>query len=165
MSPPLKNGALRGLGEPTGWLLAIDPGKRTGVCIYAPTINDTRVSGVYTSNTAALDELPQLLKQLLRWAGPGGPQLVIVENFMLQSRSAVQQSGSDMPSSQGIGMCRTACEWTGTEMVLVSPQIKRAGHMSLDAGGLAAWQAARNDHERDAVDIMSYALREMRRKP
>lgn len=153
MSPPLKNGALRGLGEPTGWLLAIDPGKRTGVCIYDAL-------GGYRVNTAALDELPGLLQQLLL----GEPQLVIVENFMLQSRNAVQQSGSDMPSSQGIGMCRTACEWTGTEMVLVSPQIKRAGHMSLDARGLAAWQAARNDHERDAVDIMGYALREMRRK-
>jgi hypothetical protein len=155
MSPPLKNGALRGLGEPTGVLLAVDPGKRTGVCVYSEV-------GGYRVNTAALDELPGLLHTML--AGRA-MSFVIVENFMLQSRSAVQQSGSDMPSSQGIGMCRVACEWTGTEMVLVTPQIKRAGHMSLDARGLAAWQAARNDHERDAVDIMGYALREMRRKP
>lgn len=149
MSAPTKNGALRGLGEPKGAILVVDPGTRCGICVLDPDIG-------YSVNTAQLDELPGLL----RWMLPG-PVFVVVEDYHLVK--AVVQMGSDMPSSQGIGMCRTACEWTDTQMFLVPPNIKRAGHQALDAKGMAAWRSCRNEHERDVVDITGYVLREMRR--
>jgi hypothetical protein len=153
MAVPSKNGALRGLGEPKGTLVVIDPGKRTGVCVFHPAHG-------YTVNTAGLDELPLLLRVLLL----NEPVLLACEDYhLVGGRLAQQQAGSDMPSAQGIGMCRVACEWTDTLMVLVQPNNKRAGHAALDARGLAAWQACRNPHERDAVDLCSYVLREMRR--
>jgi hypothetical protein len=146
---PTKNGALHGLGEPRGTLVVIDPGKRTGVCVYTP---DTG----YSVNTAHLDELPRLLGHLLP-----GPVLLACEDYSL--RGGVRNNDPSMPSAQGIGMCRTACDWTDTAMFLISPGNKRAGHMALDAQGLSAWQACRNDHERDTVDLTGYVLREMRR--
>lgn len=148
---PIKNGALRGMGEPTGMLVVIDPGKRTGVAVYDPGTG-------YAVNTAGLDELPALLHELLP-----GPVFVACEDFHLTGGRAMQQSGSDMPSSRGIGMCQLACEWTDTPLILVQPGVKRAGFKALDADGLAARAACRNDHERDVVDLTGYVLREMRR--
>jgi hypothetical protein len=147
--PATKNGELRGLGEPTGRLLAIDPGKQCGICVYGPSLS------LFSAWTCPLDELPATLQGRLPCA------YVICEDFSL--KGGVRNNDPSMPSSQGIGMCKTACDWTGTPLVLVQRTVKRAGHQALDAQGLAAYAAARNDHERDAVDIMGYALREMRR--
>ncbi len=60
-------------------------------------------------------------------------------------------------------MARMACHAASIPLYVVQRTSKRAGHQSLDAAGLAAWQAARNDHERDAVDIAGFVLREARR--
>jgi hypothetical protein len=152
MAPASKNGELRGLGEPTGVLIAIDPGKRCGICIY------DKQYGLFVAGVCALDELPSELHANL---SDMKVQYVICEDFSL--KGGVRNNDPSMPSSQGIGMCKTACDWTGTPLVLVQRTVKRAGHQALDAQGLAAYAAARNDHERDAVDIMGYALREMRR--
>lgn len=167
MPSPLKATALRGLGEPRGWFLVVDPGKRTGVAVVC--VRENAAGSRYTriiTNVAALDELPGVLRHLQ--TGPGFEEswtFVVCEDYHLLGGRAMQQSGSDMPSSQGIGMCRTACEWTDTPLYLVPPNIKRAGHQALDAEGRAAYDDCRNDHERDVVDIAGYVLREMRRKP
>jgi len=146
--PATKNGELRGLGEPTGVLIAIDPGKQCGFCVYDRC-------GLFHAWTVPLDEMPSELRGWLP------VQYVVCEDFSLLG--GVRNNDPSMPSSQGIGMCKTACDWTDTPLVLVQRTAKRAGHQALDARGLAAYAAARNDHERDAVDIMGYALREMRR--
>jgi hypothetical protein len=150
MAPASKNGELRGLGEPKSYdtFISIDPGKRCGVCFYSQR-------QIQWTHTADLDDLPRWLRAYLPVS------YVICEDFSL--RGGVRNNDPSMPSSQGIGMCKTACDWTGTPLVLVQRTVKRAGHQALDAQGLAAYAAARNDHERDAVDIMGYALREMRR--
>jgi hypothetical protein len=150
MAPASKNGELRGLGEPEDGLLAIDPGKQCGFCVYDRC-------GLFHAWTVPLDEMPRVLKEQIDL----GLQHVICEDFSL--RGGVRNNDPSMPSSQGIGMCKTACDWTDTPLVLVQRTAKRAGHQALDAQGLAAYAAARNDHERDAVDIMGFALREMRR--
>ena len=169
---PSKNGALRGLGEPKRTIVVIDPGKRCGVCVYTPGAVQWGSGGrevPFAVNTAALDELPGLLHDLLfvgrpDVVGPDGIAFVACEDYhLVGGRLAQQQAGSDMPSAQGIGMCRVACEWTDTTMFLVQPNNKRAGFASLDAAGLAARASCRNDHERDAVDLTGYVLREMRR--
>lgn len=154
MPSPLKAAALHGLGEPRGWFLVVDPGKRTGVAVVdAP-------SQIATS-TLPLDELPDTLQAFMRRSCP--PAFVVCEDFHLLGGKAMQQSGSPMPSAIGIGMLRTACDWTDIALYLVPPNIKRAGHQALDAAGRAAYAACRNDHERDVVDIAGYVLREMRR--
>ena len=155
---PSKNGALRGLGEPRNLtFMVVDPGKRCGVCFY---MTNEPNKPVYSVNTAGLDELPGLLQVLKK---PGIAFVACEDYHLVGGRLAQQQAGSDMPSAQGIGMCRVACEWTDTTMFLVQPNNKRAGFASLDAAGLAARASCRNDHERDAVDLTGYVLREMRR--
>lgn len=157
MPEPLKALALRGLGEPRGSLLVVDPGKATALNVVLP-------GGHMRTNKAALDELPLALHGLLQPSLDGDAvAFVVCEDYHLLSGKAMQQSGSSMPSSQGIGMCRTACEWTDTPLYLVPPNIKRAGHQALDAAGRDAYAACRNDHERDVVDIAGFVLREMRR--
>lgn len=158
MPEPLKALALRGLGEPRGWFLVVDPGKRTGIACVNMHAGGT---GDIQTNVARLDELPAVLGVLRGRANEHA--FVVCEDYHLLSGKAMQQSGSDMPSAQGIGMCRTACEWTDTPLYLVEPGCKRAGHQALDAAGRAAYAACRSDHERDVVDIAGFVLREMRR--
>lgn len=156
MSAPLGAAALRGLGEPKGWFLVIDPGKRTGVAVVDPmrTVDPIR------TNVAALDELSGLLGTFLQ--SVSAPAFVVCEDYT--QHAGPGRSDPKMPSSQGIGMCRTACEWTDTPLFLAPPGCKRAGHQALDAAGRATYDACRNDHERDVVDIAGFVLREMRRK-
>lgn len=156
MAQPSKAEALRGLGEPRGWFLVIDPGKRTGIAMVSTRWN-------IVMDTCPLDELPGMLSSLMEGWSKAPPAFVVCEDYHLLSGKARQQSGSDMPSSQGIGMCRVACDWTDTPLFLVPPNCKRAGHQALNAAGRAAYDAARNDHERDVVDIAGFVLREMRR--
>ena len=135
-------------GEPERFI-AIDPGKNTGACRYH--------FGTYKTITLPLSELPALLLDEVH----GDLDFVAIENFSLVG--GVRNNDPSMPSSQGIGMTRMACHAAGIPLYVVQRTSKRAGHQSLDAAGLAAWQAARNDHERDAVDIAGFVLREARR--
>lgn len=142
---------LVGSGEPTRFL-AIDPGKRCGLLYWT--------QGSYDTNTATLDELPEWLYSHV--ADSAFPlDFVAIEAFSLTGGN--RRNDPSMPSSQGIGMARMACHAAGIPLYVVQRTSKRAGHQSLDAAGLAAWQSARNDHERDAVDIAGFVLREARR--
>lgn len=160
MPEPLKAAALRGLGEPRGSFLVVDPGGRCGVAL---------IDAAWDVYTVQLDELAGDLHHSLWMPRVYGPPdacaaFVVCEDFSLAGgRAGAVQAGSKMPSSQGIGMCRVACEWTDTPLFLMPPNCKRAGHQALDAAGRAAYEAARNDHERDVVDISGFVLREVRR--
>lgn len=154
MSEPKSATALRELGEPRGPFLVVDPGRKTGFLCVA--------SYGWYADTVPLEELPQALRaNLVRDRHEA--MFVVCEDYTL--RGGVANNDPKVPSAQGIGMCRTACDWTDTPFYLVKPGDKRAGHMALDAIGRAAYGAAHNNHERDAVDIAGYVLREMRRKP
>lgn len=160
MPEPLKAAALRGIGEPRGSFLVVDPGGRCGVAIATPSSRDFK----YGASTMSLDELPTYLRAVLMKRETFPISYVVCEDYSLDGgRAGAVQAGSKMPSSQGIGMCRVACEWTDTPLFLVPRNCKRAGHQALDAAGRAAYEAARNDHERDVVDIAGFVLREVRR--
>lgn len=160
MPEPLKAAALRGLGEPRDSFLVVDPGGRCGVGIITPVGTPARID--YVAATAPLDDLSGWLRSMLYPHSIAS--FVVCEDFSLAGgRAGAVQAGSKMPSPQGIGMCRVACEWTDTALFLVPPNCKRAGHQALDAAGRLAYEAARSDHERDVVDIAGYVLREVRR--
>lgn len=151
MPAPLKTSVFVGAGELRGPFLVVDPGARCGIAMVG-------ADGAMRLNTAALDELADALGLALTDAA-----FVVCEDFHLVGGRALQQSGSSMPSAQGIGMCRLACEWTDKALFLAPPICKRAGHKALNAAGRAAYESARNDHERDAADIAGFVLRELRR--
>lgn len=159
MPEPLKAAALRGLGEPRGSFLVVDPGGRCG---FASVVPDHRHMPYFVASLP-LDALASELRACLHDVDQD-IAFVVCEDYSLDGgRAGAVQAGSKMPSSQGIGMCRVACEWTDTPLFLVPRNCKRAGHQALDAAGRAAYEAARNDHERDVVDIAGFVLREVRR--
>lgn len=152
---PLPQTALKGIGTPEVFM-AIDPGQRCGVCLWS-------VAAGWRTSTTVLDELPGLLDAMLRSWGPGcppRPAFVVIENYSLTGGN--RRNDPSMPSSRGIGMAHLACAWTDTPLFLIQRGSKRAGHMALDQVGQLAFQAARNLHERDVVDLAGFALREMR---
>lgn len=131
--------------------LIVDPGKRTGIGVYTST-------GHVDSRAIPLDELPAFLRAQLEGDHPYA--FVVVEDYhLVGGKLGSQQAGSDMPSSIGIGMCRTACEWTDTDLYLVQPNQKREGHAFLDRAGIESYQAATNDHRRDVVDLAGAVCR------
>lgn len=159
MPEPLKVSTLVGAGEPRGSFLVVDPGLKCGVA-------HVDSGSHYHVVSTPLEELPFVLRRALNVYNELGPAtFVVCEDFHLLGGKARQQAGSIMPSSQGIGMCRVACEWTDTPLYLTQPGCKRAGEKALDAAGRAARAACRNDHERDVVDIAGFVLREMSRQP
>lgn len=149
---------LVGAGEPMGRTLAFDPGGTTAYASFTPwTVTQGR--DVYSAGKAPLDDVPYELAKLgLRWS-----DVVAAESYNLRAPKARQQAGSAMPASQGIGMLRMACYAAGAHLYMVPPGAKRAGRAALDAGGQAARAACRSEHERDAVDLLGFVLREMRR--
>lgn len=139
--------ALKGLGW-AGSFLVIDPGKRTG---WNLVVLNHRSEAEHNVGTYTLEELPALL----RWLLPN-VSFVVCEDYSLLGGS--RRNDPKMPSAQGIGMCRCACEWTDTQMYLVQPNQKApaAWRTGLDE---AAREHCRNDHERDVVDLAVHILR------
>lgn len=153
MKPKLTS-ALKGLGEPRGGILVIDPGGSTGTALWSPH------SPLIAVDNLPLDDLPTFLRATLQSLDIS---MLVAEDYHLRGALSKQQSGSAMPSAQGIGMCRVACEWTDTPMFLAQPGCKSAGRAALDRDGREARERCRNEHQRDVVDILGFALRELRR--
>ncbi len=155
-----KVGALKHLGKVPAPFLIVDPGKRTGIGVYTS-------DGFVQSRTLPLDELPAFLRQQLEGDTP--IKFVVCEDYhLVGGKLGAAQAGSDIPSAIGIGMCRTACEYYDVALYLVQPRDKKAGHMFFNgrSGGahaslLASFGMARNDHERDVVDLAGFVLREI----
>lgn len=149
-----KIGALAGLGKVPAPFLIIDPGKRTGVGVYTS-------EGFVETSTVPLDELPGVLRDAL--AAPTPFKFVVCEDYhLVGGKLGAQQAGSDMPSSIGIGMCRALCEAYDVQMYLAQPNMKRGGHayaLTRAPKLLSSFQAARNDHERDTVDLAAAVVR------
>lgn len=151
MAAGKKVASLVGKGEPSGALLTLDPGATTGYCVY--------MHGDWTAGRLPLAELAHWL----RVVDAGSYELVGCEAFILRGAKARQQAGSDMPAPRGIGMIRSACDAAGVDLFMMQTVTKRAGKMALDAGGKACRARCKSEHERDAVDLMGFLLREMRR--
>lgn len=90
------------------YILAIDPGRTTGVCILQT--NDSKCGfEVVTALEMPWESRFELLKTLidgtfLDQEKPQPPEAVVVESFALRSNRAIEQTGSDFPSSQIIGI-------------------------------------------------------------
>lgn len=145
--------ALIGVGEPERNILVVDPGRTVGLCSWS------HATRAYSIDTAPLEGLPGMLHYHIR----KGTGFIAVEDYRLVGGNRANAGATEAPAAIGIGMCRTACVWTDTPMYLIGRNAKRAGHMALDHEGQLAYQAARNAHERDAIDLMGFVLREMRR--
>ncbi len=152
-------GALKGLGiRPTVGLdygtqfLVVDPGKRCGwVWVGATEDGGYRIC---KPDTCSLDELPDLLISMLR----GSHAFVVCEDYTLRGGTA--RNDPKMPSAQGIGMCRAICEYAGCLMYLIQPN-QKAPMAWFRYADSKARDLCRNDHERDAVDLAVYVLRQL----
>ncbi len=143
-------------GYPSPSFLVVDPGKTTGLLHYS-----RRAGWGMVATVRGLDHLPLWLRD---WVSLETVEFVVCEGFTLAGgKMGRNQAGSDMPSSQGIGMCRLACDWAGIPLYLAHKGCKTAGRKALDADGLERRKLAKNDHERDVIDIAGYVLRELKR--
>lgn len=93
-------------------LLAIDPGGMNGIAWFNETY------GLEGFTQVKLEELPVWLDR-----HQPVPDIVILENYRLWKHKALQQSGSTMPASQGVGMVKSYCKIKGIKLVEQSPQI------------------------------------------
>ncbi|MDD4722678.1 MAG: hypothetical protein PHR07_08045 [Acidaminococcaceae bacterium] len=81
-------------------LIAIDPGKTTGVvCAHAPSLKT-----LYTLELITLTDVVDTITKLS--GSEGYPTTIIIEEFRLRKNKAVQQAGSTIPSAEVIGAIR-----------------------------------------------------------
>ena len=93
-------------------LLAIDPGGMNGLAWY----NDDYTLEGFTQ--VKLADLPSWLED-----HSPAPDLIVYENFKLWKHRALQQSGSDLPAAQGIGIIKSYASRHKIQTVNQSPQI------------------------------------------
>lgn len=94
-------------------LLSIDPGGMNGLCWWEG--EDTHMVA-YAH--VKLEDLPEWLHNF-----EFKPDLIVYENFKLWKHRALQQSGSDLPAAQAIGMIKSYAKIYGILLVDQSPQI------------------------------------------
>ena len=99
-------------------LLAIDPGGMNGLAWYDEDYNMVAFAHV------KLADLPEWLE-----SHSTTPTLIVYENFKLWKHRALQQSGSDLPAAQGIGIIKSYASRHGIETVNQSPQILKQAEM------------------------------------
>lgn len=138
--------------------VVIDPGGTTGAGTFR--LNDHGELVDFSVGSMALAALPRDLHMLLACGDDGHIDVVLCEDFTLH---AGRRNDPKMPASQGIGMVRLASEWTGTPLFLLQPNMKTEGRSKLDANGLAARAACRNEHQRDVVDLAGKTIHEYRK--
>lgn len=130
-------------------IIAIDPGQTTGVVMLGyPSLTPYTIQQ-YTST----EELLLLVKC-------HNPEVVVVENFILRSNTALQLAGSVMYSSEVIGALKHVCEQKGVDMVLQPAAYKNMiPDVLLKSTGL--WDATKGkQHARDAArHALHYILR------
>ena len=96
-------------------LLAIDPGGMNGVCWWD---NATILPTMTGFDQIKLADLPVWLNE---FTPP--PDMIVYENFKLLKHRALQQSGSDLPAAQAIGMIKSYASIHEITTVDQSPQI------------------------------------------
>ena len=92
-------------------LLAIDPGGMNGVCWW----DDAQM---IEADQVKLKDLPIWLNEFMP-----KPDIIVYENFKLWKHRALQQSGSDLPAAQAIGMIKSYAMIHNINTVDQSPQI------------------------------------------
>lgn len=99
------------------YYVSLDPGKTTGWATF-------REDGWFTNRGQVdLDDLPEFLESL------DGTKVIIYENYKLFSWKAKQQSGSNMPASQAIGMIKSYALRNDCHLIDQPPSIKPTAQM------------------------------------
>lgn len=129
------------------FLLVVDPGATTGVCMVD--------SNHYGLLSLSLEELPEALSSTVFLA-----DAVICEDFSVQPG---RHGDAKVPSAVGIGMVWGECAANGVPMFLFQPNMKKSGRARLDQAGLDARAKARDEHQRDVIDLAGKALHELRK--
>lgn len=106
-------------------ILAIDPGRTTGICAIR-TVDGVKGFEVVTALEILWENRLELLSALIDGTYfnpkvPQPPEAVVIENFRLRQGRALEQSGSDFPSSQLIGMVQ-AFLWMDKHIVADAPE-------------------------------------------
>lgn len=117
-------------------IIAFDPGDTTGVAIF--------------STQGELKQMTQLdLQSLIDFLGgyEAPVALVIVEDFRLFKKKAMQQVGSQMPAPQVIGAIKTFASMKGVEVVIQPSNIKP---LALKWSGIAMPGNHSQSHQWDA---------------
>ena len=92
--------------------MAIDPGGMNGLYWWDENYQDAGFAQV------KLKDLPEWLEAHLPT-----PELIVYENYRLWSHKAKQQSGSDMPAPQAVGIIKSYAARNKIELFDQSPQI------------------------------------------
>lgn len=136
----------------------VDPGGTTGLGTFWLDGGGELVD--FSVSSLPLAALPAHLRALLKRHEVGVIRAVLCEDFSLNPK---RRNDPKMHASQGIGMCRMACDWTGTPLFLLQPNMKTEGRAKLDEVGERARAACRNEHQRDVVDLAGKAIHELRK--
>lgn len=129
-------------------LLVVDPGLTTGLVVVD-------IDGSMSAWTVKLSALPTHLDNVL--AGP--TDAVIVEDYSAHGHNVDPKAYAAI----GKGMVWSACDRRRLPMFLLQPNTKKSGRAKLDEDGQAARAAAKNEHQRDAIDLAGKALHEIRK--
>ena len=100
-------------------ILACDPGDMCGIAVWSDKWEKLLLTQV------TLEELPDTWAKIE--ADYGRVSLAIVEDFVLFSQRAKQQSGSRMKASQGIGMLKALANLSAAEIVFQPSSVYRIG--------------------------------------
>lgn len=128
-------------------LIGVDPGKITGIAIF----ND---DGTY-------DTFGQLtIEQMIQFSNEYEPEvkMIVVEDFVLFKRRALQQSGSRMHASRVIGMMEVMAARKGARL------IKQPAERKLDGEKLSGKKPPSDhsqSHQIDAFNHLFYRMHEM----
>lgn len=128
-------------------LMVIDPGGTTGICyVSGPNINMVE--------SVPLEKLPWYLRQFMPMA-----DAVICEDYSAHGRNVDPKAVAAI----GIGMVRAEADNLNVPTFLFQPNMKKAGRAHLDEAGREARTRAKNDHQRDVIDLAGKALYEIRK--
>lgn len=133
-------------GTPAPRLLIVDPGGTTGIGVVER-------DGFINAYSLKLSALPARLETEL--AGP--IDAVICEDYSAHGKNV----DSKAVAAIGKGMVWSECDRRRLPMFLFQPNVKKAGRAQLNQAGLDARAAARNDHQRDVIDLAGKALHEL----
>jgi hypothetical protein len=123
-------------------ILAIDPGQTTGVCLIHTTPSDKGFEVDICEEIPWGDRFWHLEALIREGYCPEGPphppEVVVVEQFRLRQGRAYEQSGSDFPSCQVIGI---------VEAFLFIRQLPNTKYVLQEPGAMSRVMVSANDIE------------------
>lgn len=129
-------------------LLVVDPGGTTGLALYRGHAN------TFETTSVPLADLPAALAARVHTV-----DAIICEDFSIYGT----RGDAKAPSAIGIGMCWQMSYSSNRPLFLFQPNMKASGRKRLDQAGLDARARAKNEHQRDVIDLVGKAVHELRK--